>query len=375
MQLISSTGMYGAENVVMELLKEINKEEFETFFGIIENPSKAHMIIAEEAGKYTPHVQVFSCESKLDFKTVFSLRRFLKDQKINLIHSHGYKSNFNSFLASAAKNIALVTTCHNWLSINSKMKLYEWLDKRVLNRFDRTIVVSDEIRGKILKTGVSSSKVIKIKNGINIKKYSTTNKRTGIRAEFNIDEDKIVVGSLGRLDDNKGITNLLKAARLLIDEFENIIFLLVGDGPARDKLCNEVDELGIKDHVVFAGFRDDIPSVLSAIDIFALPSLKEGLPMVLLETMAAKKPLVATRVGDIPGIVKHNESGILIEPGDVKQLQDGLKNIIEDKALSNSLADRAFERVSSEYSSKRMAAEYMKTYDDVLEERHILKDR
>jgi len=364
--LISSTGMFGAEKVIMELLIELRAQKIETYFACLENQSKAHLAIIEEANKHTDNVHIFDCSGQFDIRTIWHIRSYLKKNKINIIHSHGYKANFYSLLAATANNIAIITTCHNWLSVNYKMKIYEWIDKKVLSKFNKIIVVSDEIEEKILNADILPAKVIKINNGIGIGKYRGQNKRRDIRAQLGIGEDTVVVGSVGRLDNNKGISQLLMAAKLLLHEFNNIVFLIVGDGPARQKLCDESENMGINDHVIFTGYSNDIPAILSAIDIFVLPSFIEGLPMVLLEAMAAGKPVIATRVGEIPRVLEHGKSGIIVEPGDIMQLKDAVKSLIKDNELLCSLAEYANERVEKEYSSKRMATHYVKEYEGVL---------
>ncbi len=367
--MLSSTGFFGAENVVMELLKELKKEGAETFLGILENNSDAHSLIAGEAEKYVDNVRVFPCRGKFDIKSILELRKFIEEHGIDIIHSHKYKTNFYSLLASLPKKTPLISTCHNWLGEDYKMRMYEWLDKKILNKFYRVVAVSDEVKDRILKSGIQDHKVLKIRNGVSIERYSDHDAGKVFRTEFGIDESMIVVGNVGRLDENKGITYLLKAAKLLLEEFSNLLFLIVGEGPSRQELYDESERLGIGDKVIFTGFRNDIPSVLSAIDIFVLPSLIEGLPMILLEAMAAKKPVIATRVGDIPNVIRNNESGLLVGPREVVQLKDAIKYLIENVDHSGLIAEKGLEKVKEEYSSGQMARQYMDVYNDVLQAR------
>lgn len=367
MHIISSTGLFGAERVVIELLSAFTHEDIDAFLGILENRSNAHLIIAEEAMKYITNVNIFPCNGKMDIKTILSLRKFIEINKIDVIHSHGYKANFYGVMALVSKEIPHVATCHNWLSTNHKMKLYEWIDKKMLNKFDKIVAVSDDVERKILRSGVNRDKVLKIKNGINTEKYSEQNARSSIRAEFGIKDQSILIGSIGRLDRNKGLDYLIKAAKKLITEFNNLLFMIVGDGSSKQELLDEVDELGMRERIIFTGFRNDIPSILSAIDIFVLPSLMEGLPMVLLEAMASEKPIVATRVGDIPLVLKNNESGILINQRDEDELAAAIRFLVENKSYSRFIAEKGLERVRNEYSSKQMARRYREVYNDVLQ--------
>lgn len=353
----------------MELLKALRKENIETFLGIFENESNAHLGIAAEARKYISNIKTFPCRGKLDIRSIWHLRKFLDSNNIDIIHSHKYKTNVYSLLASVSRKIPLVSTCHNWLSENYKMKFYEWLDKRILNKFDKVIAVSDDIKDKILKSGISYHKVLKIKNGVCIEKYSDQNRRKIVRAKLGINDDKIIIGNVGRLDRNKGLTYLLRAAKLLLNEFENVVFLIVGEGPSLQELHDETERLGIRKKVIFTGYRNDIPSIFSAIDIFVLPSLIEGLPMVLLEAMASKKPVVATKAGDIPAVITHNESGLLIESGDTEQMKNALTYFLIDRKKLSLIAEKGFEIVKNGYSSERMAKEYIEVYRSLLQKR------
>lgn len=371
LMLTSSTGFYGAENVVIELLSELKKKGIKVYFGIFENSSNAHFTIAEKVKQYISDVTVFPCNGKVDIRTILLLRRFIDKNDIDIIHSHKYKTNLYSLLASISTKSLLIATCHNWLSDNINMRLYEWLDKKVLKKFDKVIVVSDEVKEKIIKSGLHSSKVLKIGNGISIEKYSTQSEREKIRTEFGISSERIVIGSVGRLDRNKGVIYLLKAAKALLKEYKSICLLIVGDGPSKQDLYDEALELGIGNNVIFTGFRNDISSIFSAFDIFVLPSLKEGLPMVLLEAMASRIPVIATRVGDIPIVIKHKETGLLINTENTIELENAVKLLIKDKNLATLMAEQAFNKVINEYSSESMATNYIKVYKSILHQYHL----
>jgi glycosyltransferase involved in cell wall biosynthesis len=136
----------------------------------------------------------------------------------------------------------------------------------------------------------------------------------------------------------KGHIYLLEAARQILDVVKDLKFLIIGDGPLRKALEEKSEELGIQKDVIFMGQRKDIPELLTAMDIFVLPSIKEGLPVALLEAMAAKRPVVATRVGAIPRVIESKDIGILVEPKDISGLRDALASLIDDPKRMNLLA-------------------------------------
>ena len=260
-------------------------------------------------------------------------------------------------------NVRHVSTCHNWPSKSIKMRLYESLDKKLLKRFDRVIAVSDPVKDKILNCGMPPAKVKIIQNGINVKKFNLSyNNRKKIRQELGIPESCIVIGTVGRLTEEKGLGILMRAAADIVKQVNDIIFLIVGDGPLMPALKKEAGILPVK----FAGLRDDMPEIYSAMDIFTLPSLNEGLPMVLLEAMASKKSVIATNVGNISSVVDHKKNGLLIEPGDHNRLTDAILYLLENRERSIALANNGYEKVISFFSSDVMAKEYVEIYGEIL---------
>ena len=363
LQFISSGGFFGAENVILQLAQELqNKVDCSNSVGIFENLHTPHRQIAEEFRRNGIEAVTFRCRGKFDLKTVWYLRRFIQKRKINIIHSHGYKSNLYSFFASRGLSTSMVTTCHNWLGSSAKMKFYARLDKSFLKKFDKVIAVSDTVKREILYSNIPPHKVITISNGIDINRFGRNVYGDSIRKEFGIDRDFKVIGTVGRLSEEKGHGFLLAAAEKIQQQCPKVAFLIVGDGPLMDDLRKKPD----KSRVIFTGIRNDTPQIYSAMDIFVLPSLTEGLPMVLLEAMASKKPVVATKVGDVPRVLKDGETGLLIEPGSTGELADAILYLIQNEQKGKEIAERGYERVKAEFSSKIMAQRYVEVYNEVL---------
>ena len=159
---------------------------------------------------------------------------------------------------------------------------------------------------------------------------------------------------------------MLRAALKVIRIFPEAIFLLVGDGRERPSLEKTTSSLGIKDSVIFAGMRKDVPEILSILDVFVLPSLNEGLPMALLEAQAAQIPVVATRVGAIPDVLENGVTGMLIPPKDPQAIAEAIIMILSDKQLASGIAQKGFERVRDNFSSEKMASKYLSIYRELL---------
>lgn len=378
LHLISSSGFFGADNMLIELSKELRHTGYTPIIGVFKNIHNPHVEVAEEAKQYNFSVTLFPCNGRLDFKTILSIRRFLEKQNIGIIHTHGYKSNLYALAASMGKSLPRVATCHNWLGDDPKMKFYARLDKFFLNRFDRVIAVSDSVKQEILNHNISAGKVLTICNGIGTNRFNNPKKVESARREFGIDKGCKVIGTVGRLSEEKGHIHLLNAATKVFQEYPKVVFLVVGDGPLRNDLEEKASALRQTQHVekngpespfIFAGVRSDMPAIYSLMDIFVLPSLTEGLPMVLLEAMASQKPIVATNVGAIPKVIEHGHSGLLVQPGDTKGLAKAITDLLANPQKAYELAKNARRKVKQQFSSERMAEKYIDVYQDVLSAR------
>jgi glycosyltransferase involved in cell wall biosynthesis len=167
----------------------------------------------------------------------------------------------------------------------------------------------------------------------------------------------------------KGLNLFLKAAREVLNTRPETEFLIVGEGPQRPMLESQACELGIAHAVVFTGVLDDMPDVYASMDIFVLPSLNEGLPLALLEAMAAGKPVVATRVGGVPGLVISERTGLLVETQNVTALRDSMLRLIDDPQLRHELGEAGQRLVAERFSAEKMAGNYLRMYRDIISTR------
>jgi len=365
LQLISSSGFFGAENVLLELSSELENLGHSVTVGVFHNRYNPNLELLHMAQERGLSAHVFECSGKADLKTISSIASFVRGNSIDIVHSHGYKSNIYAVLSNMRNRKPMVATCHNWIVTSGKMSIYTALDKMFLKRFDAVVPVSAGVRDLLLKAGVNKRRLFLIENGINIERFAAASGGEGLRSSL-FKGNGIVIGTVGRLTVEKGHTYLLKAARKVLDRRGDCFFLIVGDGALRGRLEAEARELGISDRTVFAGMRPDIPSLLSVMDIFVLPSLTEGQPMALLEAMAAAVPAVATSVGDIPKVLKNGEIGRVVPPRDPDALAEAILGYMDDRPSAKRCADGALAEAKKEYSSARMATEYLRVYESLI---------
>jgi len=175
-----------------------------------------------------------------------------------------------------------------------------------------------------------------------------------------------MVGVVARLDLQKGFEYLLQAARELCKTFHGLKIIIVGEGPDRGAIEEIIRQYGLQSNVVLAGQQSNMPAVYAAMDIFVLPSLNEGLPMTVLEAMAASKPVIATRVGAIPSVIKDGENGLLVTPKDSVGLRNAIASVLDDPERRRRMGDQAHAWVSQNYTSEAMALRYREMYEGVL---------
>ena len=216
-------------------------------------------------------------------------------------------------------------------------------------------------------TGVPPEKIISIANGIDIQRFAARPKvGSHFRAQYNIPRDALLLGAVGRLVPDKGHSDFLRAAALIAESHPRVWFMLVGDGPLRASLERQTEAAGIRPRVVFTGLIEEIPAALQALDILVFSSLREGLPLTLLEGMAASKPVVATQVGGIGGVLKNGVSGWLVPAGDASALAHACLRLIEAPVQIAQMGKAAQQCVEVEYTLERMVAQTLQLYTKTL---------
>jgi glycosyltransferase involved in cell wall biosynthesis len=361
--LISSKGLYGAEKVVLTLAEGMRDKGHQAIIANICKTGDKETAIVREANSKRIESIVFPCRKRIDSRTIRDVKTYVTEQKVDILHSHGYKSNYFASEAARGINLRLVATCHNWTSNNLKMKLYEYIDKKILKKYDQVIAVSSQIRQKLIKGNVPENKIRVIYNGISIKENDPG---FGLfKMEYPVPQDVKCIGTIGRLSPEKDQMLLIRAFKKLLENGLNAVLFIVGEGPQNKELHKEAMKLNIVDKVYFTGYRGDVKNILEALDVFVLPSLKEGVPMILLEAMLAKKVIVATEVGEVPSILGVN--GVLCPPGNQNLLESSINRAIlmstEEKAK---IGENAYNIVIERYSQNKMVVEYEKVYQGLL---------
>jgi glycosyltransferase involved in cell wall biosynthesis len=368
LHLISSSGFYGAERVSLELSKGLLAMGGRPVIAILVSNPEISRDMVREAGSSGIETRVLHCDAMFSLRVMRDLRGLIREKGIDLVHSHGYKSNFYALWATGRK-LPLVATNHNWLKHHWRLVAYSLIDKRLIRLFDRIVAVSELIRNEMVEAGVPGGKITVIDNGVDVEEIEKQ-VRSALPGEmFPEDDATKIVGAIGSLKEEKGFRFLIEAAGNVVPTEGKVKFLIVGDGPLRGELERLAASRGAEGNIVFTGYRNDVYKLLGTFDIFVLPSVKEGLPMVLLEAMAAGIPVVATRVGAVPRVLIDGVNGLLVSPGDAGALRKAIETLLTNPSIAESIAASGYETVRAKFSSVSMFSKYHATYLDALEGR------
>jgi glycosyltransferase involved in cell wall biosynthesis len=301
---------------------------------------------------------------------IFMLRmaRLMRSDPPQIVHTHLFKSDFHGRLAARLAGVpVVVSTLHNndswannWLLGHIYGATARWAD--------RLIAVSSEVKAfHLKKTGVPSEKVQVIENGVDVAAFAGHEAEAGkIRQEFGITPDAPVMGIIGRLKPQKDLPTFLLAATEILREQPDARFLVVGDGPLRAELEELAKQLGLLPSLIFTGMRKDIPAILASSNILVLSSLWEGLPVILLEGMAAARPVVSTAVDGITGVAIPDKTALLTPPSAPAELAQACLKLIRNPQLAESMGNAGRERVLEYYSLDVMIDHISALYVDLL---------
>lgn len=244
---------------------------------------------------------------------------------------------------------------------------YRWLYRLLSRRVDGFVAVSSEVADAVRRLyRTPRSKVVCIPNGVMLAGYPASVDRAAIRHSLGVADGAPLVTMVAKLMPQKGHAVLLAALPRLLADFPNLRVLLVGAGPLHDELLATIRRYAANDVVLLAGDRPDVPELLAASDLFVLPSLWEGLSMALLEAMASRLPVVASRVSGTSEVIEHGQSGLLVPPGNASALADAIARPLRDASLAQRLGEGARLRVEACYGSRAQAEQHVLLYRSVL---------
>jgi len=303
----------------------------------------------------------------LDAMVLYRLWALCERLDVAIWHGHDYKSNVVGLLLRRLHPMALVSTVHGWVTHTARTPLYYAIDRWCLRRYDHVLSVSAELDAAVGALGVPAGRRRMVGNGVDSERFRRgAIDRDRWRVRHGIAAQRCVIAAVGRLSDEKRFEDLIDASGVLMGEGHDIQLCIAGEGPRRAALQARSDRLGLRDRVLLLGLLDDPTELYGAADVFALSSVREGMPTVLLEAMAMSLPVVASRVGGVPSAIHDGEDGLLYRCTDVAALVDALRRLIGDAALRTRLGSAARRTVEERFTLAARVRAEVAVYDALL---------
>jgi glycosyltransferase involved in cell wall biosynthesis len=371
LQLITSLERGGAENHLLALLTHADRQAFEVETAVLSGEGEL-VPIFRQAGIA---VHLLRARNRFDPLALGRLVRLLREGRFDILHSHLFRADIYAGLAVARlgeRRPLLVSTRHNddRFFLNPFVGLVHY---GVSARQDLIIAISDHIARFTVSRGVRHpERVRRVYHGLE-PPVTQALEREGqhIRQELGIGPDAFLVGNVGRLALQKGQRHLIAAMPLLLERVPRARAIIAGGGDLEDYLRVLASDMGVAERVHVLGPRKDVPALMHAVDVFVMPSIWEGFGLVLLEAMAAGRPIVASRVATIPEVVADGETGLLVPAGDPLALADALAQLAEDPDRAARMGEAGRERLRRQFSVEKMVGDTELLYRELLDERAL----
>ncbi len=356
-----SLGVGGIETLILELCKRLNRQDYMPEVCAFE----ANGSLEREFKQIGVSVHIIEKKKNTDWSLPLRLSRLVKEQDVDIVHTHNPNPWLYGGIAARLANRPIVHTEHttaDYFGYHSRrwMKI-EWLLSKFTNRI--TTVAGSVSRFMIEKQGIDGRKIEVVYNGIKTEDYDLQIDVLQKKHELGLSESDLIVGNVARFFPNKDHRCLLRAFKLVVDKKNCAKLLLVGDGPLKNELKETVTELNLSENVIFLGNRRDVPELLQIFDLFALSSLREGLPIVLLEAMASELAVVATDVDGNSELVVQNETGILVSASEPAALAQAMLRLLENRSVAKDMARKGRARVRELFTFEGMVKKYENIYE------------
>lgn len=371
--VINSIGLGGVPTVVCHLLEALPPERYELYLYTLKRYSD-HADVREEVAERFRRlgVRIFSPDrDEKKFLVVAALCEWILRDRIDILHTHSYKPNLYGRLAGALcreRNLKIVAHYHNQYDDKWKRDgslIYD----RLLDRFsDRLIACSESVREHLVqRVGLPWERIDVILNGADLSRFQPREDAQKVKAEMGLPPDRRIVAVVGRISEQKGQDDFIRAAKIILREVPDTLFLVIGAADEEERLVQLrrlAQELGIEKEIIFTGYISDMPKIYPLIDVLVVPSRWEGFGLVLVEAMAAGRPIVATHVGAIPEVVVPDETARLVPPGSPAAIASEVVSLLQDPEQARKMGERGIARAGV-FSWKQAGMQLDRFYGDL----------
>jgi glycosyltransferase involved in cell wall biosynthesis len=357
LQFICPTGFYGAERWILALARNLPEEKIRCDLAVtLEDNSKNLELVNKYKQDYGETFEI-PMKHRFDLSVIKKLVALIRERQIDIIHTHGYKSDILGVIAARKAGIKCIVTPHGFENVKDpKLRLFIWLGCKAMTYADRVVPLSPQLLDDSKRMGVKDHKLLYIQNGVDLSEVEEQRQRHN--PLISQDGEKRI-GFIGQMISRKNISDILDIFESLYQRHQNIRLIFVGDGDQRQKLENYARKLSSYSKIEFLGFRDDRLELLQSFDLFVMTSTLEGIPRCLMEACAMGIPVAAYNIPGIDQLITHEKTGLLARPRDKKTLETYWEKLLFESQSATRLAENAREYVQTHYSAKRMSNEYV----------------
>ena len=363
-QLLHSLVVGGAEVLAAELARRLS-DKYRFVFACLDELGP----IGEQLRGEGFTVEVFRRRPGIDLKCMKRLWQWWRQQRVELVHAHQYTPFFYAAAARAWRAWPpILFTEHGRFFPDYPRRKRMLFNRVMLRRGDRVVAVGQAVRSALVRNeGIPQRRIEVIYNGIDVAAFASRPADAAeVRCELGLDGGDVVVIQVARLDYLKDHPTALRAIHQASSQCDRVRLLVVGDGPERPRIETEIARLGIANHVRMLGLRQDVLRLLWASDIFLLSSISEGIPVTIIEAMAAGLPVVATTVGGVPELVLDGQTGLLAPAGDYQRLGDSIVRLAQAPQLRAEMGSAGRRRACEMFSQEKMHGAYLSCYEEML---------
>jgi glycosyltransferase involved in cell wall biosynthesis len=367
--VVNSLDVGGLEKIVVSLLNNIDREKYEphlicldavgTLFSEV-NISPDNVLVFNKL----KHARRFG-PLQFDPSIIISMRRYFIERKIDIVHSHNAAPLIYAGIAAkiCPRGPIVVYSEHNQIYSATGKSKFKF--RYYLKLADQVITVSRDLQMTLTRLFGTRCPIRVIHNGIDGSRFTDVD-GSRVREELGVEKDDFLIGTGVVISKQKGLIHLIDAAREIVGEDPKIRFAIAGDGPLRKDLQKYVAQEGLEDRINFLGYRRDIPEFISALDLYVLPSLWEGLPLALLEALAIGKPIIATRVGGNPEIVEDGVNGYIVPAGDSVALSRRIRDVRRDPNFGMKAREANLTKFAQQFSLESMVRAHEDLFLDLM---------
>jgi len=372
LEVSKSTG--GLGTYMRWLARGLDPARFDlTFVCLSEGGAELAEELARLPGITTVHwpMNRFKINILSDARILLRLMQIIRQKKIDIVHGHGSKAGFMVRLAALGTRTRTAYSPHGF-SFHARQRpilaaLYATVERITASLLTtRIITVSDGEREEARQHGLrTEKKFVTVHSGIEAGMFGMPVDKAALRASLDIPAEAFLVGTVGRLDEQKAPLDFVRVAAQVRAQYPSTHFLWIGDGYLAAAAKTLARELGVEAAIIFAGQRSDVPQLLSAMDCFLLTSHWEAFPIVILEAMATRIPVVATALPGTQEALRHSQEGLIAPVGDINALSAAIPQVLTDPALAVRLGAQARERIEQEFTRGQMIMNLMRVYEEL----------